>query len=93
MIIIGAKWCASCQVLKRDTIEPMKKTSELEDVVVCYVDQDERPELARELKRGDTLPQIVLFNRERSTKEWKRFSLTGMQNRSRIKELLQRAFH
>ena len=89
VILVGAKWCASCQVMKRDTIEPMSETGELEGVVVTYVDKDERPELAGQLMKGETLPQIIMFAKEE--KSWKRFSLTGMQSRKRMVELLGKA--
>jgi thiol:disulfide interchange protein len=88
LILVGAKWCASCQVMKRDTIEPMKESGELKDVVVTIIDKDERPELAEQLMRGETLPQVVLFSQ--SSGAWKRLSLTGMQSKPRIVELLQR---
>lgn len=89
LILVGAPWCASCQVMKRDTIEPMKKAGELDGVVVTYIDKDQRPELASQLMKGDTLPQVVMFTKEESN--WKRFSLTGMQSRNRISELIGRA--
>ncbi len=89
LILVGARWCASCQVMKRDTIEPMKDSGDLKDVVVVLIDKDERPELAEQLMRGETLPQVVVFSQESGN--WKRFSLTGMQSKSRIGELLQRA--
>lgn len=89
LILVGARWCASCQVMKRDTLEPMKESGDLKEVVVVLIDKDERPELAEQLMRGETLPQVVVFNQESGN--WKRFSLTGMQSKSRIGELLQRA--
>ena len=89
LILVGAKWCASCQVMKRDTIEPMAEAGELDEVVVTYIDKDERPELAGQLMKGETLPQIVMFSKE--DKSWKRFSLTGMQSRNRMVELLSKA--
>ncbi len=88
MVLVGAQWCASCQVLKRETIEPMNNSGELRDVVVSAVDKDLRPELAEQLMRGNTLPQVVVFTQD--SNGWKRFSLTGMQSQSRIRELLQR---
>jgi thiol:disulfide interchange protein len=88
LILVGAKWCASCEVMKRDTIEPMKADGELKDVVVTYIDKDERPELAQQLMKGETLPQIVVFSKE--AEQWKRLSLTGMQTRGRMQELLAR---
>jgi thiol:disulfide interchange protein len=89
LILVGAPWCASCQVMKRDTIEPMKEAGELQDVVVTYIDKDARPELAAQLMKGETLPQIVIFSKEDG--KWKRFSLTGMQSRKRMVELVGKA--
>lgn len=88
VILVGARWCASCQVMKRDTIEPMKKSGELESVVVTYIDKDDRPELAQQLMKGETLPQVIMYSKEDTG--WKKFSLTGMQSRSRMKELIGR---
>jgi thiol:disulfide interchange protein len=89
LILVGAKWCTSCEVMKRDTIEPMKAAGELKDVVVTYIDKDERPELAQQLMKGETLPQTVMFCKDAD--QWRRLSLTGMQDKGRMKELLARA--
>ena len=89
VVLIGAPWCASCQIMKRETIEPMMESGKLEHVVVTYVDKDERPELAHQLMKGETLPQIVVFAKQPAG--WKRFSLTGMQSQGRMAELLRRA--
>ena len=89
VVLIGAPWCASCQVMKRETIEPMVASGKLENVVVTFLNKDERPELAHQLMKGETLPQIVVFAKQ--TGGWKRFSLTGMQSQSRMAELLDRA--
>jgi len=88
LVLVGASWCASCQVMKKETIEPMKGAGELNDVVVAVVDKDSRPELAEQLMRGNTLPQVVMFNKDSGG--WKRYSLTGMQSQSRMRELLRR---
>ncbi len=89
LILVGARWCASCQIMKKETMEPMKESGALKKVVVTYVDKDARPELAQQLMKGETLPQIVMFSK-RSGK-WKRYSLTGMQSENRMAELLGRA--
>lgn len=89
LILVGARWCASCQIMKKETIEPMKEAGELNNVVVTLVDKDARPELAEQLMKGETLPQVVMFCKQ--PEGWKRFSLTGMQSKSRMVELLGRA--
>ncbi|MCA9194589.1 MAG: thioredoxin family protein [Planctomycetales bacterium] len=88
LILVGARWCASCQVMKRDTLVPMMDSGELKDIVVTVVDKDERPELCEQLMHGPTLPQVVMYTR--SSGNWKRLSLTGMQSRNRMVELLTR---
>ncbi len=88
LVLVGAPWCASCQVMKKETIEPMKGSGELDDCVVVVVDKDARPELAEQLMRGSTLPQVVMFKQD--AEGWKRFSLTGMQSQTRMRELLGR---
>ncbi|HBE69023.1 MAG TPA: hypothetical protein DDW52_12815 [Planctomycetaceae bacterium] len=89
LILVGARWCASCEIMKNETIEPMKKAGELDNVIYTHVDKDKRPELAEQLMKGATLPQVVLFSKRSGA--WKRFSLTGMQSRTRMTELFGRA--
>jgi thiol:disulfide interchange protein len=88
LVVVGAKWCAACEVMKRETIEPMKAAGELKDVVVTYLDKDQRPELAQQLMKGETLPQVVMFCKEKD--QWRRLSVTGMQTKPRLQELLGR---
>lgn len=89
VILVGADWCASCQIMKRETMQPMQKDGQLDKVVVTYVDKDRNPELAEKLMKGPTLPQVIVYNKKDG--KWKRFSLTGMQSKKRMKELLARA--
>jgi thiol:disulfide interchange protein len=88
LILVGAKWCAACEVMKRETIEPMKQSGELKEVIVTYLDKDQRPELAQQLMKGETLPQVIMFCKEQD--QWKRLSLSGMQSKPRMLELLGR---
>lgn len=89
LIIVGAQWCASCQIMKKETMQPMKDSGALDKVVVTYIDKDKRPELAEKLMRGPTLPQVVVYSK--NTGSWKRYSVTGMQSKKRVAELLGRA--
>jgi len=83
MVVVTAKWCGPCQVLKRDTLKPM--ADDLKSVVLVIVDLDERPDIAKAAMVGDTLPQISLYHCG------KRFNLKGLQDKFRILELLKRA--
>ena len=89
LVVVGASWCPSCQILKSATIEPMKESGEFKKVVVSYVDKDERPALAKQLMKGTKLPQIILYNQQAGS--WKRYSLIGNQSKKRMTELLTKA--
>lgn len=89
VILVGARWCASCQIMKKETMQPMKESGAFDKVVVTFVDKDDRPELSEQLMKGATLPQIVVYSK--NSGKWKRYSLTGMQSKKRMNELLARA--
>ncbi|MFO0014811.1 MAG: thioredoxin family protein [Planctomycetota bacterium] len=89
VVLVGAEWCPACKTMKSDTIDPMKKAGELEEVVYTQLDKDAHPELADQVMQGKTLPQIVVFSESESG--WKRYSLTGIQTPRRVKELIRRA--
>ncbi len=74
--------------MKKETIEPMKGSGNWMMLWWLSIDKDAKPELAEQLMRGSTLPQVVMFKQEADG--WKRYSLTGMQSQSRIRELLSR---
>lgn len=89
LILVGADWCPACKTLKTDTMVPMKESGALNEVVYTQLDKDAHPELASEVMQGKMLPQLVVFTQ--SDAGWKRFSLTGMQTESRVKELIRKA--
>jgi len=89
LVIVGADWCAACKILKSETIEPMESDGKLEDVIVTVVDKDARPDLAKQIMQGSTLPQLVVFSKADSG--WRKFSLQGNQSQGRVKELIERA--
>ena len=89
VIRVGAQWCAACQTMKRDTMEPMQESGALREVVYTQLDKDDQPELAGQVMQGKMLPQIVVFCE--SDAGWKRFSLTGIQTERRVKELIRKA--
>jgi thiol:disulfide interchange protein len=89
VVLVGADWCPACKTMKAETIEPMKKSGELKEVVYTQLDKDAHSELASQVMQGKTLPQIVVFSEGENG--WKRYSLTGMQTPRRVKELIRRA--
>jgi thiol:disulfide interchange protein len=89
VILVGADWCAACKTMKIKTIENMKTSGELKNVVFTQIDMDQRPDLAQQLMQGNALPQIIVFSKGQDG--WKKHSLTGIQSEGRVKELIRKA--
>ena len=89
LVLVGADWCAACKTMKSTTMDRMKESGELKDVVVTFLDKDNRPDIASKIMQGDSLPQLIVFSK--SDDGWKRFSLSGMQSEGRVRELIRRA--
>lgn len=89
MVVVGADWCPACVNLKATTLTSLAQTGQLEDVSVAVVDQDAEPELAAQLKQGQTIPQIIVFSQTDSG--WKRTQLTGFQSQGPVRSLIDSA--
>lgn len=87
LVVVGAEWCAACEKLKSNTLDPMQKSGKLDCVVMATVDKDAQPDLAKQVMSGSTLPQIVAF--KQTDAGWKRFSLAGNQSEGRVQELIE----
>jgi thioredoxin-like negative regulator of GroEL len=92
MVVVSAPWCHACNVLKESTIKPMAESGELDDVSLTVINQDDDPELAKELTEGEQmLPQIIVYTKDNG--RWKRRKLMGYQPKQPVRSLLRRALH
>ena len=90
LVVVGAPWCPACRVLKENTLKPMAKTGELDDVSFVVINLDENPALAAKLTQGEkTIPQIILYTPGEDG--WKRRKLRGFQSKQPIRSLIQKA--
>ncbi len=86
VIVVTTQWCGPCKLLKSE-IETMRK-AELKDAVIVFVDAEARPDLAKQLMDGQTVPQVVMFHQSRGV--WYRVRAVGRQSKDRILEMLKR---
>lgn len=89
VVVVGATWCPACQNLKNQTLAPLQASGELDEVSVAVVDQDAEPALADQLKRGRTIPQVIVFSKD-SDGEWRREQLTGFQSTGTLRNIVRR---
>lgn len=88
LVLVGADWCPGCRTMKQETIPELERDGDLSQVVFTTVNTDEKPTLSRQLLRGTSIPQLVLFTR--TAKGWRRSQLTGAQVPRIIRQFLKR---
>lgn len=78
VVLVGADWCPACQQMKQNVIPQAKRQGLLNRVAFATVNSDQEPGVARQLMRGGSIPQLIMY---RKTKDgWMRRQLTGAQS-------------
>ena len=89
LVLVGAKWCPACRVLKDSTLPELKRAGSLDNVAFVAVDADEHPKLADRLMRGSLLPQLIVF--ATTSQGWRRAQIIGACDAAKVKSLIDRA--
>lgn len=79
LLVFTASWCQACIIMKNDLNNNLDV---LEDMIVCYVDHDDRKDMVQQ-HRVRVLPTYFVY---RNKKELKR--ATGYKGLSKFKEWL-----
>lgn len=82
VVLLGTAWCPSCQVMKGKVLPEVAKAGGLREVEFAYVDYDRQPELADQLARGNSTPQLIWFSR--TAQGWRSDVLTGAQSPKKV---------
>ena len=90
LVLVGAQWCPSCQTMKQTVLPRMASRGDLAAVSFVAVDADADAELAGQLLRGNSVPQLIAFSRQPGGK-WKREQITGLASDAAIQGLISRA--
>jgi thioredoxin-like negative regulator of GroEL len=90
LVLVGADWCPGCQTLKHQTLPGMARRGALRTVSFAAVDADADADLARQLMRGGSIPQLIIFS-QKPDGEWHRDQITGAVADAEIQSLIARA--
>ena len=88
LVLVGNDRYADYRVMREKTMPELTRSSALQDIVFAAVDSDAKPALTRQLLRGDSLPQLVLYTPV--GKLWRRTQLSGAQSEGEILAFLER---
>jgi thioredoxin-like negative regulator of GroEL len=89
VVLVGADWCPGCVTMKNSTMPAMARSGALKGVQFVTVNYDQNPNLARQLMRGNAIPQLVVFSK--TDKGWHREQITGATSTGAVTGLIQRA--
>lgn len=86
VVVLGAKWCPACVVMKNSVIPEVAKKGGLKDVEYVYVDVDSQPQLTKKIARGSAIPQLLRF--EKQGDKWDSKYLIGGQTAEKVTEFI-----
>ncbi len=86
MVVVGADWCPACVTLKQE-IAALQQQGALLPVELSFVDKDAQPQLANQLMRGRSLPEIIFYSK--SPQGWRRMQLNGRQSQTTLKSFIR----
>ena len=76
--------------MKTRVLPSLVQRGELRGVSFANVDADKEVETARQLMRGGTIPQLIVFSRK-SDGQWHREQITGTTSEAEVQSLIARA--
>ena len=88
VVLIGADWCPGCVTMKRSIIPQLAKQGGLGKVSFAYVNADQHRQLAQQLMRGGSIPQLIMYSK--SPTGWSRQQLTGAHSVGETQAFLNR---
>jgi len=87
VVLVGAEWCPACARLKDQVLPKVRRPGLLDKVIFAAVDLDEEKELGRQLAKGGSIPQLVLFRH--TSDGWRSKRLVGVHEVAAIEEFLK----
>ncbi len=89
LVLVTAKWCPPCQVMKSTTIPTLMQKQAFKDFHYATVDLDAEEALARQLIGHRGVPQIILY--EKHNDKWVRRYLRGIQTPETVEAFVAQA--
>ncbi|MBN2292466.1 MAG: thioredoxin family protein [Pirellulales bacterium] len=87
VLLLGAKWCPGCVVMKNDVLPKVAKAGGLDDVEFAYIDIDRNRSLAAKLSKAKTIPQLIRYHR--TPKGWKYNLLSGAHKVAEVSSFIK----
>lgn len=90
LVLVGATWCPGCQTMKQRVLPSLARRGGLKEVSFATVDADSEADTARQLMRGSSIPQLIVFS-QLSDGQWHRDQIVGETSEAQVQSLIARA--
>jgi thioredoxin-like negative regulator of GroEL len=90
VVLVGAEWCPGCVTMKSSVMPRMESCGHLKHVNYVQVDTDSQEQLAGQLMRGNSIPQLIVFSQGPDGK-WHREQLVGATSDETVAAAITRA--
>ncbi len=90
VVLVGADWCPGCRTMKQAVLPRLQSSGRLAGVNYAQVDTDARSDLADQIMRGGTIPQLIVYSQSADGR-WHREQLTGATSESVVAAAINRA--
>src|SRR5438309_9944579 len=90
LVLVGANWCPGCQTMKTRVLPSLARRGALRGVSFATVDTDAEAETAKQLMRGGSIPQLIVFSRMPDGR-WHRDQITGEATEAEVQSLIAKA--
>ena len=89
LVLVGADWCPGCRTMKNSVIPELQRHGRLSKVEYAEVNTDQQKALAGKLLKGNSIPQLIMF--EKVGTKWTRKQLIGAQSTNETGSFVARA--
>jgi hypothetical protein len=88
LVLVGTEQSPAWRTLKEKTLRDLSRSGGLKEVVFVEVESQDNPKLTRQLLRGESLPQLVLYTPV--GKLWRRTHIAGARSEDEVRDFLKR---
>ncbi|MEK6248707.1 MAG: thioredoxin family protein [Planctomycetales bacterium] len=88
LVLIGAKWCGACQVMKKRVLPGLAQRGVLDEIHCAEIDLNKDARLAKRVSASTTIPCLILYKKEKDS--WRRWELKGLHKGKVVEEFLKK---
>lgn len=89
VVLIGTDWCPGCVTMKNRVIPQIEKNGTLAKVAFTQINTDQDRELAAQMMRGNSIPQLVIYHQ--TADGWMRQIMVGAKSVAEVERAINHA--